>query len=64
MGIKRRMSRPGAHASRVLCFASSRNTVPGYTSKPLIADLGRNQLIERIPARTRESAREDACAPV
>lgn len=53
----------GARASRVPCFASSRNTVPQSTPKPIIADFGRNQLIERIPARTRESAREDACAP-
>ncbi len=63
MGTESRI-KTGARASRVPCFASSRNTVPGYPPKPTIIDLGRKLLIERIPARTRESAREDACAPV
>ena len=61
MGIDERMI-AGARASRVLCFASSRNTVPGYTPKPKAADLGKNHLMGRIPARTRKSAREDARA--
>lgn len=63
MGIDPR-TKAGARAPRVPCFASSRNTVPRSIPKPMIADFGRKQLIERILARTRESAREDACAPV
>jgi hypothetical protein len=63
MEIDRRI-RAGARASRVQCFASPRNTVPGQTSNPMIDSLEKNLLIQRIPVRTRESAREDARAPL
>jgi hypothetical protein len=53
----------GFPPSRVPWFASSRNTVPRFPPTPQIADPGKNPLTQRIPARTRESAREDACAP-